>query len=123
MQAAYQHSHPWQVVAVLDVMLIQDIDFGGGVVRSQTAPDRQRQSDVEALFSLVQRVVDNHDPTVLLPLTLVETKDADMLLWTGDVVRVRQNDHHELLADVSTAVYRDEELANVFLHGVDLLRF
>lgn len=38
----------------------------------------------------------------------------------GTLLRVA--DDHELLADVSTAVYGDEKLANVFLHGVDLLR-
>lgn len=31
-------------------------------------------------------------------------------------------DHHELLADVSTAVHRDEKLSNIFLHWVDLFR-
>lgn len=31
-------------------------------------------------------------------------------------------DHHELLADVSTAVYRDEKLSHIFLHWVDLFR-
>lgn len=31
-------------------------------------------------------------------------------------------DHHELLADVSTAVHWDEKLSHVFLHWVDLFR-
>lgn len=73
------------------IHVLQDIDFGGGVVHPQTAPDRQRQGDVEALLSLVERVVDDHDATLLLPFTPVKAKDADMLLQTGDVVRVRQN--------------------------------
>lgn len=73
------------------IRVFQDGDFGGGVVRSQTTPDRQRQRDVEALFSLVQRVVDNHHAASLLPLTSVEAKDAAVLLRTGDVVRERQH--------------------------------
>lgn len=35
---------------------------------------------------------------------------------------LREADHHELLADVSAAVHRDEKLADVFLHAVDLFR-
>lgn len=31
-------------------------------------------------------------------------------------------DHHELLADVSAAVHRDEKLSHIFLHWVDLFR-
>lgn len=58
---------------------------------SQTPPDWQRQSDIEALLSLVQRVVDDHHTALLLPLALVEAKDASVLLRTGDVVRVRQD--------------------------------
>lgn len=73
------------------IHVFQDVDFGGGIVHSQAPPDRQRQSDIEALFSLVQRVVDDHHATLLLPLTLVEAKDAAVLLRTGDVVRVRQD--------------------------------
>lgn len=60
-------------------------------MHSQTAPNRQRQSDIKALFSLVQRVVDDHHTTLLLPLSLVKAKDAAVLLRAGNVVRVRQN--------------------------------
>lgn len=34
---------------------------------------------------------------------------------------LRVADHHELLADVSAAVHRDEKLPDVFLRRVDLL--
>lgn len=73
------------------IHILQDVDFGGGVMHSQTTPDRQWQSDVEALLSFVQRVIDNHHAALLLPLALVEAKDAAVLLRTGDVVRVRQD--------------------------------
>lgn len=57
----------------------------------QTSPDRQRQCDIEALFPLIQRVIDDHHTTLLLLLTLVEAKDAAMLLRAGDVVGVRKD--------------------------------
>lgn len=57
----------------------------------QTAPDRQRQRDIEALVCLIEGVVDDHHATLLLPLTLVEANDAAVLLRTGDVVRVRED--------------------------------
>lgn len=60
-------------------------------MHSQTAPDRQRQRDVEALVSLVQGVVDDHHATLLLPLAFIEADDAAVLLGTGDVVGVGQD--------------------------------
>lgn len=73
------------------IHIFQDGDLGGGVVLSQTPPDRQRQGDIETLVALVQRVVDDHHATLLLPLALVEAQDAAVLLRAGDVVRVRQH--------------------------------
>lgn len=35
---------------------------------------------------------------------------------------LRVADHHQLLADVSAAVHRDEKLPHIFLHRLDLLR-
>lgn len=58
---------------------------------SQTASDGQGQADVEALFSLIQRVVDDHHAALFLPLALVEAEDAAVLLWAGDVVRIGQD--------------------------------
>lgn len=57
----------------------------------QAAADGHRQGDVEALLRFVQRVVDDHHATRLLPLALVEAEDAGVLLRPGDVVRVRQD--------------------------------
>lgn len=54
------------------IAVLQDVDFGAGVVLSQPSPYGQRQSDVEALLTLVQGVVDDHHATLLLPLVLVE---------------------------------------------------
>lgn len=68
------------------VRVLQDVDSGVGVVHSQAAPDGHRQGDVEALFSLVQRVVDDHHAAPLLPLAPVKTQDAAVLLRPRDVV-------------------------------------
>lgn len=73
------------------IHVLQDGDPAGGVVQSQAAPDRQRQSHIEAFVCFVQRVVDDDHPTRLLPLTHVEAKDAAVLLRAGDEVRVRQD--------------------------------
>ena len=73
------------------IHIFQDVDLRRGVVPSQAAPDRQGQGDVEALVSLVQGVVDDHHAALLLPLTLVEAKDAAVLLRAGDVIRVGQD--------------------------------
>lgn len=54
------------------IAVLQDVDFAAGVVLSQPSPYGQRQSDVEALLTLVQGVVDDHHATLLLPLVLVE---------------------------------------------------
>lgn len=73
------------------IHIFQDVDLRRGVVPSQAAPDRQGQGDVEALVSLVQGVVDDHHAALLLPLALVEAKDAAVLLRAGDVIRVGQD--------------------------------
>lgn len=80
-----------QLALLTIVHVFQDLDFGGGIVLPQAAPDGQGQADVEALLPLVQRVVDDHHAALLFPLTLVEAEDAAVLLRAGDVVRIGQD--------------------------------
>lgn len=72
-------------------MVRQDGDPGRGEVGAQLAAHGHAEADVEALFLLVQGVIDDDDAAELLPLVPVEAQDAGVILRPADVVGVGQD--------------------------------
>lgn len=77
--------------ALTIVLVRQYVDMRSGVFWPQTASHRHTEGYVEALLTLIQRVINDHHTTVLFCLILIKAQNAGLLLWTRDVVRVGQN--------------------------------
>ncbi len=73
------------------VAVCQDGDLGGREVGAHLAAHGHAEADVEALFLLIQRVINDDDATEFLSLVLVKAQHAGVVLRSGDVVRVGQH--------------------------------
>lgn len=88
----YNRTSPSNSDSLLTIIAVsQDGDLGSWVVGSQLAAHGHAEADIEALFLLIQRVIDDDDATEFLPLILVKTEYTVVVLWAGDVVRVGQH--------------------------------
>ena len=69
----------------------QDGDLRTGEGGSHLATHGHAEGYVEALFLLVERIVDDDDAAGLLPLVLVKAEHAGVVLGTRDVVAVGED--------------------------------
>lgn len=69
----------------------QDGDLGRWEVGAHLATHGHAEADIEALFLLIQRVIDDNDATELLTFVLLEPQDAGVVLGPADVIRVGQD--------------------------------
>lgn len=73
------------------VAVCQDGDLGGWEAGAHLASHGHAEADVEALFLLIQGVIDDDDATELLSLVLVKAQHAGVVLRSGDVIGVGQH--------------------------------
>lgn len=85
-----EQAHPTPTSLTI-IAVCQDGDLGGREVGAHLAAHRHAEADVEALFLLIQGVINDNDATEFLPLILVKTQHTVVVLRSGDVVRVGQH--------------------------------
>lgn len=79
-------------MATLTVITVsQDGDLGCWVVSAHSSAHGHAEADVEALFLLVQGVIDDDDATHFLTFVLIEAQDTVVVLRPSDVIRVGQD--------------------------------
>lgn len=81
----------WTTTPLTIIAVCQDGDLGGREVGAQLAAHGHTEADIEALFLFIQGVIDDNDTTEFLPLILIKTQNAGMILRSGDVIRVGQD--------------------------------
>lgn len=81
----------WTNTSLTIITVCQYGDLCGREVGAQLATHGHAEADVEALLLLIQGVINNNDATEFLTLILIETQNAGVIFWSGDVIRVRQD--------------------------------
>lgn len=78
-------------LALTVIMVCQDDHTGTREVGAHLASHGHAQRDIEALFLLIERVIDDDDATWLLTFVLVKAQNTRVVFRTSDVIRVRQD--------------------------------
>lgn len=70
------------------ITICQDGDLGCWEVGTQLTTHGHTEADIEALFLLIQGVIDDNDATEFLTLLFIKTQNTGMIFGSGDVIRV-----------------------------------
>lgn len=82
----------WTKAALLTIVTVcQDGHFGTRELDAHLTAHGHAEAHVEALFLLVQRIIDDYDAAKFLPFIFVEAQHAVVVFGSGDVVRVGQD--------------------------------